>query len=107
MPKYYEYKIAGYYFNGFSIDNTLIIEKDLEKAYNFYCYSLIMCRTENYYWPLINIVNKYWIDVDSNYYLAEPMDYIEDEVKYALANVSDEEQKSALERVAGILKKGI
>lgn len=100
-------KIAGYYFNGFSIDNTLIIDKDLEKAYNFYCYSLIMCRTENYYWPLINIVNKYWIDVDSNYYLAEPMDYIEDEVKYALANVSDEEQKSALERVAGILKKGI
>lgn len=58
-------KMGLYYIKGFEVDGNVIVEQDIDLAYERFEYATVMSNAELYYWPLINICEYYWLNPDS------------------------------------------
>lgn len=48
--------------DGWGVEGKLIVQKDIQKAYELFEYGEIMGEMEHYFWPLINICNRFWLN---------------------------------------------
>lgn len=64
-------KMAIYYMNGLVVNDAVVVPKDKEKAYELFSQAEKFCGMRKYYWPIINLVKNYWLNIDSKYYLGE------------------------------------
>lgn len=93
-------KMGTYYVEGFSVDEEVLVEKNVERAYRLFEYACVMVHAENYFWPLINICNYFWLNKESEKYLIVPKERIIKELKEALICIDDNSQ---IEKIKDLL----
>lgn len=98
-------KYATYCINGLCVEESVIVEKNIDKAYELLKYALVMIYSEKYYWPLINLCKYYWLDSGSKVYLEQPLKKISDYVVEAMSEVADQNQLRELEEISSTIKK--
>lgn len=100
-------KLGVYYLKGLFIDGEMIINVDREHAYKLFDFAYVMCRAENYYWPLINLCHNFWMNEESRHFKEKDYSWIKYEIKYALQHTSDNEQVKELLPLIEILNERI
>lgn len=85
-------RVGWYCINELIIDEEFIIKRNLNKAYKLFEYACIMTHAENYYWPLINMCNYFWLNPESEKYLMISKEEILAEIEIALKSVNDNKQ---------------
>lgn len=61
-------KLARYYFDGFKVNDKVIIPVDVEKAYKLFCRAEHFCGMRKYFWPVIHLSKNFWLNKESIYY---------------------------------------
>ena len=86
-------KMGLYYFKGLIVGGERILKEDKELAYKHFKYATIMMHAESYYWPLINLCKKYWINADSDKYGEVNLQKVVEFLELTLKNMDNEEKE--------------
>lgn len=98
-------RYATYCINGLMVNETVIVEKNCDKAYDLLKYALVMVHSEKYYWPLINLCKYFWLDSESGRYLEEPLEKVLQYVEKAIEDATDQSQLEELEKMRLLIRK--
>lgn len=86
-------KMGLYYHTGLTVCGEQILQEDKNLAYERFYYATVMMHAELYYWPLINLCEKYWLNADSDKYGKVDSKKILELLVDALKNLTDREQE--------------
>lgn len=86
--------------------NVIILEADKEKAYDLFQQAKKM-RQPHYYWPLVNLCEKYWFDKKSEKYRGIPYSRLQQELEDAIndPDVEDENLIDSLMKLKRSLRR--
>lgn len=81
-------------YDGWKIENEIIVGANEREAYKSFEYAMIMMRTQLYYWPLINMCNFFWLNSKSTKRKRTSTDIknIIEQLNDALSYIEDKEQ---------------
>lgn len=104
-------RLGCFYLKGLCVGKKVIIDEDKEYAHKMFDSAHVMCRVEDYYWPLINLCESFWLNEKSSHYHEKDCLWIRQEVEYALSHLSDSDaadksvndQKEKLSKIMDIL----
>lgn len=99
-------KMGLYYVHGFNVGQDVIVQKDVNLAYERFKYATVMSNAELYYWPLINICEYYWLNPESEKY-KENVEQIKLLLRDALDKLQgrDEAQSEHIRKCMELLKR--
>lgn len=96
-------KMACHLYDGDKVENNIILEEDKEKAFDLFLKANELAIADNYYWPLINLVKKYWFkDLYKKNFKMNKTE-LKKSIKEALRFVEDEGQKKQLAEIREVL----
>lgn len=96
-------KLGRYHYEGIKIPNTDIdiFECDKDKSYQYFLKARKVSGREKEYWPLINLIEKFWLADDAEDWkeVAPTKQNLLIEIQIALSNLKDHEQKRKLKKI--------